>query len=227
MTTPFFPTTVNPPDQDGYVYTPGKDFIETKLDGGASRVRRDVFGMVHTVKCCWSCTQDQYTQVMGFFRERVQSRSKLFRINLVIDVPTLVPYLARLTGTPNALTMVAGLLYKIEATLEVIPNPIKTFSLFLQDVTVAQIVDAGTADYTGDMSEFPVGRQVILTRTTGIVTGVSINLDGTYTIATAPNVFTRTLGASAPTINPAWTTLNGLAPQSYFPPAGAAVLVPL
>lgn len=228
MATPVFPTTINPPDQQGYQYTPGKDFIETKLDGGSSRVRRDVLGMTHMVKCCWSCTPTQYTQIMGFFRERVQGRSKLFRINLLIDIPALVPYVARLIDTPNTLTYNEGLIYKVEATLEVTPNPIKSFSLFCQRVSDNRIVDAGTVDYTGEMNEFPLARTVMLYNCIGVVDGVPINLDGTgYLISTKPTTSSIDLGATAPTINPGWTALAATTTKAFFPAAGACILLPL
>ncbi len=226
MATPFFPSTILPPSQSGYGFTPGKDFIDTKLDGGASRVRRDVLGMVHNVKCCWECTPDQFTQIMGFFRERVQGRTKLFRINLVIDAPTLIPYVCRLVGTPNALTQNQGLLYKVEAELEVIPNPVKSFTMFCQSVSDDRVGDAGTGDYAGEMNEFIIGRDVKLYNCIATVDGVPINVDGTYTIATKPIAAVITL-TNAPVINPSWTALRATATKIFFPVAGVCVQLPL
>lgn len=236
MATPFLDTFVNPPDQDGYGYNPGRSFVEVMLEGGQARMRRDVLGMVHYVTCKFSCNPQQYTHLMGFFRERIEGHTKIFRINLLIDVPAIVPYRAQITGDPPSLVSVQGLLHIVQARFAVLPNPIKGFSLFLNNSSTPIMVDAGTADYAGELDQFPVGRSVILTGTRQVVDGVEINLDSPYnsssrlytpyTMNTAPNAFTRTL-LNAATINPGWTALAATIPQQYNPLSGAAILVPL
>lgn len=215
------------PVSDGYSFTPANEVIEVKLDGGVSRRRKDLINSTHVVNAQWILDQGQYTQLMGFFRENVKRGSTPFRMNLVSDANVSMPHVCNTLGGVPKLTQQRGNAFWVSCTVEVTPNPICAFTLFLQNVTVAQFVNAGNSFYTGDLSDFPVGRQVLLTGTTGVASGVTLNLDGTYTIATAPNAFTRTLGASAPAINPQWTTLAGTGAQSYFPGFGAAILIPL
>lgn len=214
------------PVSDGYSYSPENNIVVTKLDGGPSRRRRDFINNTCTVNAQWVLDQGQYTLLMGFFRERVQFGSKQFRMNLVSDVNVLCPHLCFTGGQMPQLTQQRGNAFWVSCTLEVTPNPTKSFSLFLQNVAVPQMVDAGTVDYSGDLSAFPTTRSVLLTGTSATVSGTPINLDGTYTIATAPNIGTRTFGAGAAVINPQWTVLNGLGPQAYFPATGAAILLP-
>ena len=226
MASPILDATINPPDQEGYNYNPGKTYVEVQLEGGQPRIRKDVLGMVHIVQCTFSCNPLQYTRLMGFFRERIQSHTKIFVMNLLIDTPAILPYRCQITGDPPSLKQNYGQLHVVRATLAVLPNPIKSFTIILNNVSSARIIDAGTIDYPGNMSQFPVGREVILTGTSQIVNGALLNLDGRYTMDSAPDGTSRTL-LNAATINPGWTALNAGPVQSYNPLGGAAVLVPL
>jgi hypothetical protein len=222
MATPFL---LFSPLSPSYAFTPSDNMISVKLDGGRSRLRRDQLAGDGLIEANWILDRGEYTTFMGFFRERIQDCSRDFRCNLVLDVNASVPYVCRCISRPK-LTSQSGNAFYVSATLEVTPNPTRSFTLFLQNVATPQIVDAGTVDYIGDLTDFPTGRDVILTGTKDLVTGITINLDGQYTLNTAPNTFTRTL-LNAAIINPGWTTLNATAPQAYFPTSGAAILVPL
>lgn len=236
MATPFLDVLINPPDQDGYQYQPGQTFVEIQLEGGQPLLRKNYLGMVHYVTCKFSCTPQQYQRLMGFFRERIESQSKIFRMNLLIDTPAILPYRCQITGSPPSLMNVQGLLHIVQAKLAVLPNPIKGFTLFLNNVSTPRIIDAGSADYAAELDQFPVGRDIILTGTRQTVDGVDINLDSPYDVASrsytpynilaAPSVSTRTL-LNAAIINPAWTALHATASQQYQTLYGSAVLVPL
>lgn len=236
MATPFLDTTINPPDQEGYQYQPGKTFVEVMLEGGQPFMRKNYLGMVHYVTCKFSCTPPQYQRLMAFFRERIEGHTKIFRMNLLIDCPAILPYRCQITGDPPSLVANQGLLHVVQARLAVLPNPIKGFSLFLNNVTTPRIIDAGTSDYAGELDQFPVGRDIILTGTRQTVDGVDINLDSPfnsttrtytgYTLLAAPDAFTRTL-TNAAVINPAWTALAATASKQYQTTFGSAVLVPL
>ncbi len=206
------------PVSDAYSFIPANEIVETKLDGGQSRRRRDFISSTHTVNAQW-------------IRENTKRGSLPFRANLVNDLNLLMPHVCVTTGGLPKLVQQRGNAFWVTCTLEVFPNPTASFSLFLQYISVEQFVNAGTAFYTGDLSDFPVGRSVLLTGTAATVAGTAINLDGTYVMDSAPNAFTRTL-INAHLTNSDWTVLNGLGPQSYFPGdggtrRGAAVLVPV
>lgn len=223
MATPFLSYM---PVRDSYTFTPAYNVRETKLDGGPSRKRLDFLGGTHTITPTWILDKGNYTAFMAFFRERVQYGSRLFRMNLLSDFAFVMPHLCTPIGGLPKLAQQSGDAYFVSGAFEVVPNPTKTHSLFLNNVTSPRLIDAGTVDYAGELLEFPVGRSVLLTGTTYTDDGLTINLDGTYTIDSAPNDFTRLL-LNAAVVNPDWTVLNTLIPQQYNPLLGAAVLVPL
>lgn len=226
--TPLWPTSLLPlPEQDGYRIRRGNDLVSVRLDGGPARVRSDSLGTPHQVTCTWICTPAEYAYMTGWFRERTQGRTQFFRIPLLIDVPVSVNYLARVLEGPEELSRTRGQIFEVQATLEVIPNPIKSFTLSCQSVSDDRIIDGGSSDYASDMSEFPVGRQVLLTGCQGEVDDVELDLDGTYTLLGAPSAGIRTL-QNAAVVNPDWTALNGTVTKimSVGPTGGAAILLP-
>lgn len=219
------PTRVIPPNQSGYQYNPGKQIIVEQLEGGAPRTRRDQVGAAHYVTCAFSCKPDQYQYLTGFFREQMNSYADPFRLSLVLDVPYLVPYICNLLEEPQ-LSQIEGLLYVVSVKLSVTPNPIRSFSVRFKNVSTPQFVDSGTAQYSGDLSEFPTSRNVMIVGSRQLVNGVDINLDGTYAVDGAPDQFTRNMSGAAG-VNPAWTTLNGTALQETTQNNGAVILLPL
>lgn len=227
MTTPLFPSTLPLPEQDGYSIRRGNDLVSVRLGGGPARVRRDSLGTPHEVTCTWMCDVSEYTYLIGWFRERVQARSAFFRIPLLIDAPVAVNHLARVLDGPEELASTRGHSFVVRATLEVMPNPIKSFTLSCQSVSDDRVIDGGSSDYAADMSEFPVGRQVLLLGCQGTVNGVDLDLDGTYTLAGAPSAGIRTL-TNAPSVNADWTALRGTVNQimAVGPAGGACVLLP-
>lgn len=222
-----WPSAAPYPEQDGYSLRRGNDLVSIRLDGGPARLRKDSLGTPHEVTCTWLCNPVEYTVLTGFLRERVQSRSQFFRIPLLIDVPTAVNYLARVLDGPEELQSTRGESFVVRATLEVLPNPIRSFTLSLQSVSDDRIIDGGSSDYAGDLSEFPVGRDVLLTGCQGTVNGVDLDLDGTYTILGAPGAAIRTL-QSAPVVNSDWTALRATALKimGVGTTGGAAILLP-
>lgn len=214
------------PVRDSYRFQPGYNNIQVKLEGGASRVRRDVLGEVHVVTLQWILIKGQYSKFNDFFGSRIKGGSRPFKMDLLTDAEVVMPHVCRCVGSIPSLIEQKGEAFIMQGTLEVTPNPMVSFNLFLQNVSVAQFVDAGNSEFpTANLGAFAIGRDVLLTGTSDTVNGVSINLDGTYEIDTAPNAFTRTL-LNAATINSDWTALNGTAAKSYFPTSGAVVLIP-
>lgn len=228
MATPLFPSTVIPPNQQSYRVQKPTQFVQTELEGGASRTRQDRIGEPYRVDCTWSCTPKQYVTISGFFRDRIQNGTRVFRIPLLIDVPALVNYRARLLGKAEELSSNQGLLHTVSATLEVLPNPMVSFNLNCQSVSDDRVIAANNPDFNPTiMDQIPIGRQVLLTGCEGIVNSTFINLDGTYTVATRPSSAIITL-TGAPAINPGWTTLRATVAQILQPTenAGACILLP-
>lgn len=227
MATPEFPSTVIPPSQQGYEVQKPTGFVQSELEGGPARSRMDSIGMPYIVQATWECTKKQYVTISGFLRDRLQNGTRIFRLPLVIDVPTLIPYQCRLLSKAEKLSSIRGLLYTVTAQLEVLPNPIVSFNLSCQSVSDNRVIAGNNPDFNTEMNQFPVGRQVKLYQCEGTVSGTFINLDGTYTILGKPSAAIITL-TNAPAVNPGWTTLNGTVAQLLFPEenAGACVLLP-
>lgn len=229
MATPLFPSSIIPPSQQGYSVQKGTNFIQSKLETGASRTRQDFGGACHIVEATFECTQKQYTTISGFIRDRLQDGTRIFRIPLLIDVPQLVNYQARLLDKNEKLSQVRGLLKTVTMTLEVLPNPVVSFGLICQNVSDERVVAGNNPDFNPTIfDQFAVGRQVLLSGCEGFAdTTVYVNLDGTYTILSKPSSAIVVLNNAAG-VNAAWTTLNGTVQQSIFPleNAGACILVP-
>jgi len=223
MATELWPSFLPTPEQDGYRLRRGKEFVSIRLDGGRSRVRRDILGASHIATCTFVCTPEEYTALTGFLRETVRSRTELFRLPLLIDAPVAVNHLCCVLDDPEELARTRGYSHTVQVTLEVIPNPIKTLIILDGDAD-QRVIDAGP---DAEMAEFPEGREVLLTGCVGTVEGLSINLDGTYTIDDKPDAATIVL-TDAASVNAGWTTLNGTTLKVMLPTnrQGACILLP-
>lgn len=218
------------PVRDSYTLTPAYNTIEVRLAGGKSRKRLNFLGGVHTVTPTWILNKSDYTVFMGFFRERVQQGSRQFRCQLLTDIGFVMDHVCTVSGGLPRLSQQSGDAYFVSATLEVTPNPCKSFSVMFQNAAgVGRVLDLGSADYAGDVSEFPVGRSVVITgtrQTQAGWAGVFINVDGVYQIQTISSSFTFDLLTPA-LVNTAWTTLGTLSPTNTVQGIGACILLPL
>lgn len=232
MATALWPSALPLPVQDGYRLTRGRDVTAISLEGGPSRVRRTSLGNPHRVTVTWICDESEYTGVTGFLRE---SRTELFRLPLLIDVPTTVPYLVRAIGEigeSESLDSTRGLMFWVSASLEVYPNPIRSRTLLLQNVSDTRVTVNNTAQgYAPDMVEFPNGRSVLLVGCRGPTAETPseqfIDLDGQYVIASHP-IDQAIVLTDAATVNSDWTVLGGTTSQAMTPEkrGGACILLP-
>jgi hypothetical protein len=216
------------PEHDGYSVRRGNNRVVVRLPGGPARARQVSLGESHEVSVSWVCDETEYTGLIGFLRERCQERTDFFRLPLILDVPAVVPYLCRPLDEPESLESVRGLLFEVRCTLEVIPNPIRSSTLLLQNIAEPRVTAGNTAQgYAPDMAEFVDGRQVMLIGCRGTSSGVALNLDGTYTILSHPTPESIEL-QNAAAVNADWTVLAGTASQALFPDkqGGACILLP-
>lgn len=228
MPTPIFefiPTIF--PVRDGYQFAPADEAVVVKVDGGASRTRKDKIGGSQYVTVTWILNSSQYNHTMGFFREVTFNGTSPFRVQLLTDAGVVVPHVCICPDGPPRLVRQSGDAYWVQSALEVTPNPIRSWGLRLDNAVTPTVADNGLGVLAGDLTEFPVGRDILLANTTGTASGVTINLDGTYEINGAPSSVARTL-LNAAAVNPQWTTLNGTAAQIYSPTnrQGVMILLP-
>lgn len=228
MATAEWPSFLPTPEQGGYRLARGSGKVSVALAGGPARDRLDSIGTPHQVSVTWLCDETEYTGVIGFLRERTLERTHFFRLPLLIDVPVAVPYLCRVLGEPETLDATEGHIFEVRATLEVIPNPIRSSTLLLQNVADPRVVVGNTAQgYSPNMAEFLDGREVMLVGCRGTSSGTEVDLDGTYTILSHPTPESIEL-QNAAAINADWTTLNGTLSQALSPDkqGGACILLP-
>ncbi len=111
-----------PPDQSGYSVTDGNEVISVKLDGGASRFRRDVLNAASRVTVQWSVTPDNFRYLRAFYRSVTAQGSTPFLIDLLLDEPELTEHQAYFIPGTMRLQSQRGLQYVVAAELEVAPD---------------------------------------------------------------------------------------------------------
>lgn len=111
-----------PPDQSGYSVTDGTEVISVKLDGGASRFRRDVLNAASRVTVQWSVTPDNFRYLRAFYRSVTAQGSTPFLIDLLLDEPELTEHQAYFIPGTMRLQSQRGLQYVVAAELEVAPD---------------------------------------------------------------------------------------------------------
>lgn len=112
-----------PPNKEGYGVTDGSEVIGVKLDGGASRYRRDVVGSTSRVTVQWSLNPSSYRYIRAFFRTATANGSSPFLIDLLMDEPALTEHTAHFVPDSMQLTNVRGNTYTVSAELEIKPLP--------------------------------------------------------------------------------------------------------
>jgi len=201
-------TLIYPPERDGYSFAPGYGNIVTKLDGGASRVRKDVNNAAHTIQARWTLRSSEYTDFMGFFRTDLQDGTLPFLCDLLTDIGAMVLHKARCKdGKMPELVANKGDGYFVAGELEVEQNP-----TFTGDVTYLYDSGAGLAERVSAfqaLGQWGLGDQL---RVIGAIlnpTNPSFNYDGTYTITTDINSTTKVISGARFT-NSAWIVTDGV-----------------
>lgn len=116
------------PSNASYSVQRGSEVLSVKLDGGASKYRRDILNASFTVTVSWDTTEDGWDYLNAFYRTATARGSLPFTIDLLLEDSTLTTYTAYFVPDTFKLTGQQGEAYYIEATLEVTPiiNPSET-----------------------------------------------------------------------------------------------------
>jgi len=107
------------PESAGYAVDRGQEVLSVKLDGGASRMRKDIIGAAFDVNVAWKLDPEQYDYLNAFFRTATARGSLPFTIDLVLDKTEYQTVTARFVPKTLKLTGQQGLSYFMSATLEV------------------------------------------------------------------------------------------------------------
>lgn len=112
------------PDADGYQSADGDENIGIKLDGGASRIRKDKIGAAKMVSCKWTLNPGLYQYWRTFYAAATKNGSLPFLCDLLSeDGGGPVEHVCQFVPGSVSLPMQQGLMYVQQAQLEVIPLP--------------------------------------------------------------------------------------------------------
>jgi hypothetical protein len=122
------PTLLNelklPPDTSGYTTSDGPEVVAAKLDGGASRRRRDIIGATSIVNVTWRCNDAKFKYLRAFYRSVAEGGATPFNIGLLLDDPTITMHKAYFVPGSMQLNEQSGQLFVVAAQLEVFPLPV-------------------------------------------------------------------------------------------------------
>lgn len=108
------------PAQDGYAVSDADDTVlRAKVSAGPSRMRLDMLGAPSDVNITLHLDGGQYQYWRAFFRTTLVEGSLPFRIDLLLDYPDLVEHEAKIVPGSTRLSGTRGLLYVVQARLEV------------------------------------------------------------------------------------------------------------
>ena len=144
------------PDQAGYSVGDPDEIVATKLDGGASRQRRDVLGGALPVTAQWTLGPTEYAAWQDFVRDATGYGAEPFLCDLILDGASLQECKAQFVPRSRKLVSHRGLTYVVGAQLEVIHGAQTTVPaapvLFpLPSPSIADDIPiAGTCDWTTD-----------------------------------------------------------------------------
>lgn len=111
-----------PPDAAGYSIEDPAEVVAIKLDGGASRYRRDRTGSTSKITVKWSFDREEYRYFRGFLNQLVNKGADPFLIDLVLDLPDPLEHKAYFVPGTVRLTEQRGHYYGVTAELEAYPT---------------------------------------------------------------------------------------------------------
>ena len=109
------------PTQASYSVRDGETTLSVKLDGGASRYRRDVLNANRIVTCEWRLSAGDFQYFRAFYNTETVSGSGSFLIDLIIDDADLTEHEAHFVPNTLQMSVVSGTTYSVRADLEVKP----------------------------------------------------------------------------------------------------------
>lgn len=108
------------PTAAGYSAQQNPSTLSVALDGGAGRYRADILNASFLVNVLWVCDQEKYDYLSAFERTATKRGSLPFLIDLILDDSELIEHEARFVPGSYRLAQVDGVVYRVEAVLEVV-----------------------------------------------------------------------------------------------------------
>lgn len=111
------------PAQDGYAVADADDqVLRAKVSAGPSRTRLDMLGAPSDVAVTFHLTDAEYQYWRAFFRSTIGYGSLPFLMDLLLDQPDLTEHEVKIVPGSTRLSGQRGLLYVVQARLEVKPS---------------------------------------------------------------------------------------------------------
>lgn len=109
------------PDSSPYNVKFGEGNILTRLNGGASRVRKDTVDNVHSINVGFNLNKEQYQYIMAFYRHITKRGALPFLMDLITDEGSPQTHKVQIVPNTFQLTEQAGHRYGITFTVEAEP----------------------------------------------------------------------------------------------------------
>lgn len=109
------------PDSSSYNVKFGDGNISTKLNGGASRVRKDSVDNVHSINVGFNLNKEQYQYIMAFYRHITKRGALPFLMDLITDEGNPQTHKVQIVPNTFQLTEQSGHKYTISFTIEAEP----------------------------------------------------------------------------------------------------------
>lgn len=109
------------PDSSSYNVKFGEGNIATRLNGGASRVRKDTVDNVHSINVGFNLSKEQYQYIMAFYRHITKRGALPFLMDLITDDGTPLTHKVQIVPNTFQLSEQAGHRYGISFTVEAEP----------------------------------------------------------------------------------------------------------
>lgn len=112
------------PIQSEYSGTDGREIAHITLDGGPSRSRLDFVGAPSIYNVSWVTDREGFRYLRAFYKSIAKSGALPFEIDMIVDYFELTEHTVKIVPGSFVLSSVVGSVYKVSASLEVIPNTI-------------------------------------------------------------------------------------------------------
>jgi hypothetical protein len=109
------------PDSNSYNVKFGDGNIATRLNGGASRVRKDTVDNVHSINVAFSLNKEQYQYMMAFYRHITKRGALPFLMDLITDEGSPQTHKVQIVPNTFQLTEQSGRKYGVTFTVEAEP----------------------------------------------------------------------------------------------------------
>lgn len=107
------------PDSTSYSFKDRAEVVNTGLDGGLGRNRRDLIGVHPIVDVTWVVPPSWYSYICAFFRANARNGGEAFQLDLILETAAITEYDVKLVPGSFRLTNKKADSYTVTAQVEV------------------------------------------------------------------------------------------------------------